>query len=85
MHGVKEQVDSEMRELKYPVSVDPRVIPTTEKPKEAEGYTAQPATTDAPSSGAAETAPQQTAHDEQTPAKNGGGSSEGGKGSGDGR
>jgi TatA/E family protein of Tat protein translocase len=80
MHGVKEQVDAEMRDLKYPVSVDPRVIPTTDKPKEPEAYSANSAAAAEPSSGVGGAALQPESQQEQTPHKNVEGSSEVGKG-----
>lgn len=80
MHGVKEQVDSEMRDLKYPVSIDPRVIPTAEKPKEPEAYAPQGAATGEQPSGQGTTAPHTEAPHEQTPHKTTEGSSESGKG-----
>ena len=38
VQGVKEQVDSEVREIKYPLSVDPTLNPTTEEVRKKDAY-----------------------------------------------
>ncbi len=38
VQGVKEQVDSEVREIKYPLSVDPTVNPTAEEVGKKDAY-----------------------------------------------